>query len=704
MPRQKKPRLEQGKGVKILAAIVSTWLLFLLPLHFGSKPRTYDLKLNDVSPYDIEAPRSVIDQAATMKRAEEAKIQVPNKVYLSETISNTAVNRVRSFLEIVGEKRTQLYGTDNIKGPKKVNSSDINLATAQLISALSQNFDLQFENARIEQILKQDEDNFRSFSANLLNAAKVIMQESLDARKLQEAINKQIGLLDEKEEFYREDIDQVQAFLRLFLEPNVKFNLEATENARQDAYDAVMANPVQINRGTRIISQGDIVTPDKLRLLEELNLTSEAGLDWRQISGEAIYVLVVVLLLSFYLMARKSVSRGYYRMYLVLFIAVYLPFLISAYLGKFYSLSPPVYFSSVVLAAYFGFELSLVLSYGLLLLVLPFTGFSAQFVVVSACGIVVAAALTKGVSRQDSFAKLILGTILTNIISTIAFSLLNRESMQNVYLSLAVTVISALISVVAAIGLMPLFEYLFNAVSPLRLIDLAQPGHPLLKRLFLEAPGTSQHSMMVANLADSGAEAIGANSLICRVGAYYHDVGKLRNPLYFTENQVNINPHEYITARESYEIITRHPRDGYELGRKHRLPIPVLNIILEHHGSTLLQYFYHQAKEEAKEQGLPAPNPEEWRYPTPLPSSRESAVVMLADSTEAAMKSTGVDNLEAAEKLMREVFRIKIDQNQLKDSGLSFADTEKLLQSFLQVYNGHFHERVKYPKAAEDEF
>ncbi|MDO5734492.1 MAG: HDIG domain-containing protein [Eubacteriales bacterium] len=702
MTRELLPKYDRKSIMRIILILLLVWGLILLPLHFGSKPKTYDLKLNDVSPYDIEAPRSVIDVEATERRAQEAKLQVANKMYVSDTISTQAVNRVRSFLEIVNEKRNDLYGLEDGKR-KKPSSADFSRASAQLISALSQNFELPFEVDRVRALLEQDAEHFSSFKSHLLNAAVVIMKEPLDQKRLQESINRQVALLDEKEEFYREDIDHVQAMLRLLLEANVKFNQEATDNARQDAYEAVKANPILINRGTRIISQGDIVTPEKLRLLSDLNLSSSSDPDWRQLAGEAVYVFTIVLIAVFYLLARRKDATHYNRMYLVLFIALYIPFLISAYLGKYYNLAPPVYFTTVVLAAYFGFELSVVMSTGLLLLVLPFTAFNAKFFVVAACGILVAAALTRGVTKQDSFAKLILGTVLVNIFSTFAFSLLNRESWQVVSISIATTVISALVSVVAAIGLMPLFEFLFNAVSPLRLIDLSQPGHPLLKRLFLEAPGTSQHSMMVANLADSAAEAIGANALICRVGAYYHDVGKLENPLYFTENQVNVNPHDQISARESYEIITRHPEASLEMGRKYRLPIPVLQIAHEHHGTTLLQYFYHKAKEEAKEQGLPEPNKDDWRYHTPLPSTRESAVVMLADSTEAAMKSAGIDNLEEAESLMRDIFRIKIDQNQLVKSGLSFADIELILQAFLQVYSGHFHERIKYPEPEKEE-
>jgi len=221
-----------------------------------------------------------------------------------------------------------------------------------------------------------------------------------------------------------------------------------------------------------------------------------------------------------------------------------------------------------------------------------------------------------------------------------------------------------------------------------------------MKRLFVEAPGTSQHSMMVANLADKAAEAIGANAMIARVGAYFHDVGKLEAPLMFTENQLGDNPHDRLPPLESARIITRHPEDSLVLGRKYRLPLPLLRIANEHHGTTLLQYFWNKAAAEAEARGEEAPPSDAFRYRTPLPSTRESAIVMLADSVEAAMRSEKIHTLEEAEGLVDQIVRDKIDQDQLKHSGLSFADLEIISQSFLQIYAGHFHERVPYRKQA----
>lgn len=709
--QQQRHRLKRASGnniLRLLAVLVIALALFVVPLYLGSKPKTYALKINDVSPYDIEAPRSVVDRQATEKRATEAMAQVPNKMYHSETISTQAINRVKSLTEIITEKRNALYNVKKdsegkvVSSKKSVKSEELDQATSQLISQLSQSFELSFPEADVKELLRMEDDRFQSFKDHLLNVAKVIMQEQVDRKRLNDLIGTHMARIQENEEFNTGDIDIVQGFLQILLEPNVKYNKEATENARQDAYTQVLNNPITINRGTRIVSQGDIITEEVYQLLASLDLTSRSEMDWKQLTGQAVYVLTLLLIGLLYLYARHPEILRSNRMLGVLFIALYIPFVISAYMGPIYPLAPPVYFAAVVLAAYFGFELSFVLSSVLILMVLPFTTFNAKFFLVALCGVLVSAALTRGITHQDSFAKLILGTALINLVSTMSFSLLNRESWQQSSLAAATTVISALLSVVAAIGLMPLFEFIFNTVSPLRLVDLSQPGHPLLKRLSLEAPGTSQHSMMVANLADAAAEKIGANAMVCRVGSYYHDIGKLENPMYFTENQGAINPHDELDdPLESTRIITAHPEDGLKMGKKYRLPLPVLNIIYEHHGTTLLQYFYYKAQQQAEEAGEPEPDPDLYRYHTPLPSSRESAVVMLADSTEAALRSAEVDNLEDAEEMMRKIFKIKIEQNQLIKSGLSFADVETIRESFLQIYSGHFHDRIKYPEPAK---
>ena len=259
------------------------------------------------------------------------------------------------------------------------------------------------------------------------------------------------------------------------------------------------------------------------------------------------------------------------------------------------------------------------------------------------------------------------------------------------------TGISIILSVVMAVGLIPIYELFSRRVSPIRLIDLSQPGQPLLKRLFIEASGTYHHSMMVANLADSAAEAIGADALLCKVAAYYHDIGKLEKPMYFTENQSDgINPHDDLSVEQSVAILTAHPEDGVKLARKNKIPEPIVAIINEHHGTTYPGYFYAKACAIAREQGLPDPDVNAFRYRGRIPKSRESAIVMIADTCEAAIRSKKIEDQAEIESTIRTLIKAKIDQDQLKDSGLSFDDIEKIVRAFKQVYAGVFHERIKY--------
>jgi len=333
-----------------------------------------------------------------------------------------------------------------------------------------------------------------------------------------------------------------------------------------------------------------------------------------------------------------------------------------------------------------------------MLIILPMFNFDTEFILISIAGIFVSSMIAGQRSRKYNSASLILFTSLACSVASISVNLVLKSSRTEMFIGFIWAIIAGSVSVIAAIGFMPIFELISNTVSPVRLIDLSQPGNPLLKRLFVEAPGTSQHSMMVANLADSAAEAIGANPLLAKVGAYYHDIGKLEKPQYFTENQGDgQNPHDLLAPEESASIITAHPDQGVRLARKYRLPNAIVRIIQEHHGSTFQAYFYHKAKTMSAEGGLPEPQMNTFRYRCSIPSSRESAVVMLADTCEAAIKSTGITSLDAAEELFRKLIKQKIELDQLVNSGLSFNDIELIIRSFLQVYSGVFHERIKYP-------
>jgi putative nucleotidyltransferase with HDIG domain len=702
------------KSLLILAVclfvIVATAMIYI-----GSRPEMYELGVGDTSPYDIVAPRGAVDQARTIQRALEAQAQVAATVMRSESISDNVLARLRQTMTLISDKRNELYGIsplqtkpDGAGAPietppaeilpgRPVDPAKLQFAVSSLISAIDQSHGVTLPSADVEALLNMSQTRFEHFRAQLDVESQQIMGSSVDIAGLAEAISAVEQQTSEQIEFYEEDVPLIGRFLRQFLTPNVVYNAEATENARKAAYERVINNPVMVNRGTRIVTQGDVITEETMALLTSLALTNQARFDFKVLGGQALLVLIITLLTYLFFRLYQPGLINSARSLLALSVTILIPLAVTMLIGHSAPLSPPVYFASVVICAYFGFRTSLFMSLMLILALLPMTGFEPVFALVGLAGATTACLFTRGISKHDNYAKIILTTTATTLLATAAFGLMQKQSWQLIATQSAQTTISAMVSVIAAIGIMPLFELIFNTVSPLRLIELSQPGHTLLKRLFIEAPGTSQHSMMVANLADTAAEAIGANAMIARVGAYYHDIGKLEDPVLFMENQKGENPNDLLTPEESTRRITSHTEDGVRIARRFRLPQPVLRIIQEHHGTTVLQFFYHRAVELAEAEGRDAPDPDQYRYHNPIPSSRESAVVMLADSTEAAMKASDVEDLTAAEEVIRGVVRSKIDQDQLADSELSFADVETIVQAFLQVYAGHFHERIAYP-------
>lgn len=253
--------------------------------------------------------------------------------------------------------------------------------------------------------------------------------------------------------------------------------------------------------------------------------------------------------------------------------------------------------------------------------------------------------------------------------------------------------VSGLLSAILTIGLLPFFEAGFGVLSTLKLIELSSPNHPLLKKILTEAPGTYHHSVMVANLAEAACEAIGANGLLARVGCYYHDIGKTRRPQFFIENQMNIeNPHNHISPETSKDIIIAHATDGAQMLKKHKLPKEIVDIAEQHHGTTLLKYFYYKAKEENDHI-----DEMDYRYPGPKPQTKEAAIISIADSVEAAVRSMTHPTPEQIKNLIDSIVQDRLKDGQLNECDITLKEIEVIKKTFSETLNGIFHSRIEYP-------
>ena len=303
---------------------------------------------------------------------------------------------------------------------------------------------------------------------------------------------------------------------------------------------------------------------------------------------------------------------------------------------------------------------------------------------------------------KSMLARLLLCGIITAfsnlaIIHMVGF--MTNNSVQNVFPNALWSAGSALIASILCVGLDPIMESFFNLATPSKLLELSNPNHPLLRRLLLEAPGTYHHSIIVANLAEAAAEAIGANPLLARASAYFHDIGKLKRPLYFKENQMGENPHEHANPYVSAAIVTAHTRDGLMMGQQNRLPQEVLDVIIEHHGVTPVMFFYHKALQQAGGQPVDI---SDFRYDGKRPHTKESAIIMLADTIEAAVRSMPDPTPEAIEEFIERLVRGKLEDGQLSDAPITLSDIDKICDAFSTVLNGVFHERIEYPMIAPE--
>jgi putative nucleotidyltransferase with HDIG domain len=256
--------------------------------------------------------------------------------------------------------------------------------------------------------------------------------------------------------------------------------------------------------------------------------------------------------------------------------------------------------------------------------------------------------------------------------------------------------LDGIFAAVLAMGSIPLLEGPFGLITAMKLIELSNPNQPLLRKLQVEAPGTYYHSIMVGNLAEAGTEAVGGNSLLARVGAYYHDIGKTKRPYFFVDNQFGAeNPHDKLAPGLSALIISSHVRDGIELAREHRVPEAIVNFIREHHGTMLISFFYQKALQADTGDGVVEAD---FRYDGPKPQSKETAIVMLADASEATTRTLKHPTPQAIEQVVRKIIKDRLSDGQLDESNLTLKELDVVAKTFTRVLTGAFHQRIEYPE------
>jgi len=519
------------------------------------------------------------------------------------------------------------------------------------------------------------------------------IKEDITEETLPAAVNRTQNELQAKE--LNQELKNIGSItIKSILQPNREIDIEATNKKREEASSS-KENVVRILKGERIVSNGEIVTEDKMLILEELNLLEKTSrFDFALASGTAIIIALITLIIWLY-MKRFNNNLLIDRNFIVILCLIVLIILVIARMvSPQFALAIPIFILPMTISAIFDLRLGIFLNVLITIGVMLITKGNTSVLIISLIG---GSASTFFSSKAVERSKLSLAGFLTGFVNAIVIfgmGFINKGGAVETSVDALTAFLNGVLSMVLTIGLMPFWESAFNVITPLKLLELANPNQPLLKRLLMEAPGTYHHSLMVGNLAEVAVEAIGGNSLLARVGAYFHDIGKLTRPNFFKENQLGENPHDRITPNLSTLIITSHTEDGDELAKKNKIPLAVRDIIKQHHGTTLVAYFYHKAtKGEKGDQVLR----DSFRYEGPRPSSKEAAVVMLADSVEAAVRSLPDKTEGKIEGLIRKIIKDKLDDGQLDLCELTLKDLDTIAKSFMHAFGGFFHERTQYP-------
>ena len=462
-----------------------------------------------------------------------------------------------------------------------------------------------------------------------------------------------------------------------------------------------------IEQGTRIIRKGFVITEEQmteLSLLQKITPESDHSL----VLAYALFLLLLCGLLCFFcgrrVVERELTSR---EMYLVIGLSVL--YIAGSVLVKNISVEAmPV---SVVVPTALIIMLSSILIHPrlalLLAMALPLGAFLAgsfdtpSYVFALVSGAVAAYSL-HGTEKRMDLVKAGLVIAAANLVAMTAVLLWQRSAYGSYPYAFFWAALNGIASGMLVLGVLPPLEHALNAATSFRLIELSDLNAPVLRKLFTAAPGTYSHSLMVANLAESACRNIGANALLARVGAYYHDLGKMDNPGYFVENQADYNCHDDMAPQLSAAVIRNHVKLGVEKAMQLRLPREVIDIISEHHGNSVISWFYNKAlRQENGGADKTAINVEDYSYPGNPPRSRESAVVMLADVTEAAVRTLEKPTPADIEKFISELFAKKVGHGQLARSDLIFRDLETIKNAFVHVLAGYYHSRIEYPKDEE---
>jgi len=704
------------------------WVLFALmgavlfiSLYTNVKPEKLNIQKFQVADQTIRSPITVIDQESTEKKREAAVSQVQDVFILKREYAENRVDLVTSIFQSAievkddiekerrafEERQNQL---DSETEKEEFKEPSLNDQLTSLKEKLTEDVIRDLSDVSLTALLKASEQELSIARDIAVTSINQVMNTRIPADEVERAkrrVEEEIKYTSLKSELKSATIE----LARFAVIQNEFYDPNATEELRKQTYENV--DPVRILQGQIIVEEGHLITSDIYRQLELVGLlnTDKSLLPF---IGLTLFILIVMSLL-YYFYSEKKFKKENGKNELLLLSLI---FTISIVIMKILSIIKDATYSEI----YYIYPIAMATMLIKLLIhervaivttiVLSLTGTimfndSVTGTFNFPVGMYILFSGLAGIlflTNQNGRSKILRTGFLVsaiNILVLLTLLLLKNTQLPGIEygIQFLLAIISGIGSSVLTIGFLPFFEAGFGILSAMKLIELSNPNHPLLKKILTEAPGTYHHSVMVANLAESACEAIGANGLLARVGCYYHDIGKTKRPKYFIENQMNHNnPHDQLPPETSKNIIIAHAIDGAEMLREYKMPKEIIDIAEQHHGTTLLKYFYHKAEKMGKEV-----QEEDYRYPGPKAQTKESAIVGIADSVEAAVRSMSHPTSEQIEQLVNQIISDRLHDGQLAECDLTFREIEIVAKTLCNTLNGIFHNRIEYPEMNKKE-
>ncbi len=658
------------------AATLLTALVTALVVAQSFLPNQLALRPGDVATQNVTAPRSARYESPS--KTEEARTAAAKQV--PDLFDPAITSQQRQALDALALKMSDLRRS-TAPAPERV--AQLSLMESQLTDT-QRRYLIEADDGSVASVFKDAGDLLLSLmssgiKAETLRGAQDAALSRAGAFRLDRTGTSVVGSL-------------VHDFVR------VNFQPEETRLRRQQARDAVPPVFVTVARDETIIRYGDLVTPFQLEEAQAVGLLAPRA-DWSRILATFILVIILFAVALGYLMQfmpsilhdwRQLLTVGAVMLVLLLLAKVIVPIDPRA------QYIVPMAAVALLIAALLDTGLAVIVALGVGLL----TGIMADNVLeLTLIGFFGGAIGAIYVHRLERLGQWVTAGILVagaQFVTLVALGLIeNRQGFNEVLRLGVVALVGGLLSALIAAGSVPFLSEVMRVVTPMRLLELMTPNNPLLKRLMMSAPGTYNHSVMAANLAEAAAETAGANSVLARVGAYFHDIGKIRRPHFFVENQAEIgNIHENLSPSTSSSILNAHVTDGVELLNQYRFPTVIKEIVQQHQGTTVKKYFYRQALE----QGLQATE-DDFRYPGPRPRSKEAAIVMMADTVEASTRTLRDRSPDGIREHVHRMIQGFVRDGQLDECELSFRDIRRIEDAFASMVVSIYHSRIEYPAA-----